>query len=229
MKPFSLFKTCAAALSVVALAALLTPLGALATGPRVSPSVFVSVENEIFAADQQPFISTAGVEAGLVTDIASAVLKAAEVDALITTLPLRSMVKYHLTQEQAIAALGSRFTFSPAERDALVFVPLFVSPTYHLYYRPAHDKVLSWDGELKSLSGLRYGALKGEDASAYEKAGVKVVFGSERSLLKKLKSGDVDFIRLTPLAEAWLLDRHHPDDKTDFARMPHPAGSRSFL
>ena len=146
-----------------------------------------------------------------------------KLNAIITTLPLRSMVKYHLTQEHAIAALGSRMYFSAQERTALIRIPVLVSKSHYLYYKPAQAKPLNWDGTLASLKSLRYGALKGEDASAYKAAGITVVFGSERSLLRKLKAGTLDFMRLTPLAENWLLAKHFPDQAGSFVRMAKTA------
>ncbi|MFC1673236.1 hypothetical protein ACFL12_03680 [Pseudomonadota bacterium] len=226
MKTLTFFKSCAVALSVMAVAVF--AVTAQATGPRVSPGAFVPVENEIFAAEQPPFISATMEKAGLVTAVANSALEAAGVEAVITTLPLRSVVQYHLIQEQALAALGSRFTFADADKGVLSFVPVLASQTHYVYYRPAHAAALNWDGSLKSLAGLRYGALKGEDVAPYKNAGIDIVFGSERSLLKKLKSGQVDFVRLTPLATDWLLDKHLPSDKASFAKMERPAGDVVF-
>lgn len=228
MKPFSLYKRWEVAVSILAVAVLLLPAISMATGPRVSPGLFEPIENEIHAAEQPPFISATADKPGLVTAIVNAALQAGGVEALVTTQPLRRMVKYHLTQEQSIAALGSRFGFTDAQNESLIFVPLFVSPAHYLYYKPAHKAGLKWDGTLMSLKGLRYGALKGEDVGAYEHAGIKVVFGSERSLLKKLKSGEIDFIRLTPLAKDWLLDKHFGGNRVDFRIMDRAAGEVVF-
>jgi len=156
MRTFSGYKTLGLAVSVLIAGALLLPAVSLATGPRVTPGLFVATESEIFAAEQPPFISAIMAEPGLVSAIADAALKTGEIQAVITTLPLRRMVKYHLVQEHAIAALGSQFNFSDAESTDLILVPLFVSPVHYLYYKPAQKTALTWDGALKSLRGYRF-------------------------------------------------------------------------
>lgn len=215
-------------LLAVCFATALVSSMASATGPRVSPGAFVAVENEIFAAEQPPFISTVAQEGRLVTALVEGAQVGGKVNAIITTLPLRSMVKYHLIQEHAIAALGSRMHFTAQDMSSLIRIPVLVSKSHYVYYQPAQAKTLNWDGTLASLKGLRYGALKGEDASAYKAAGITVVFGSERSLLRKLKAGTVDFMRLTPLAEYWLLAKHFPDEAGAFVRMAKTAEDVAF-
>ena len=228
MKPFTQFKRLIAGVTVVFISALLCPSSLLATGPRVTQSLFVASENEVFAAEQPPFISSITVAEGLVTHIADTALKAGGDDVVITALPLRSVVKYHLFQEQAIAALGSRISYTDIEKEGLIFVPVLVSMAHYIYYQPMQKTALNWDGHLKSLSDLRYGALKGEDANAYTKAGVEVIFGSDRSLIKKLKSGAIDFIKLTPMAEDWLLNKHASNEKGNFVRMNRAANEVVF-
>lgn len=205
-------------LPIILLISLMTPVSVMATGPRVTTHLFTSGV-EIYALDFPPFITTEIVGGGFDAEIINAALKAADIDAVITALPLGNMVKYYLTQENAIAVLGHDLSFSAKQKKDLIFIPVSVTSERYFYYRPAHKSALSWNGKLKNLKGYTYGAHKGEDVAAYKDAGINIDFARHRSLFKKLKSKKIDFIKFPELTAEWMIDKYFPEEKANFARM----------
>lgn len=212
-------------LPIILLISLMIPLSVMATGPRVTAHL-LSQGAEIYALDFPPFISTEIVGGGFDAEIINAALKAADIDAVITALPLGNMVKYYLTQENAIAVLGHNLSFSAKQKKDLIFIPVSVTSERYFYYRPVQKSTLSWNGKLKKLKGYTYGAYKGEDVAAYKDAGINIDIGRHRSLLKKLKSKKIDFIRLPDLTAEWMIDKYFPKEKANFARMETAIGEK---
>lgn len=213
-------------MSAIFLMVWLVPVAGMATGPRVTPSLFSPTTNEIFVVDFPPFVGPEVAGGGLHVEIIKAALQAGEIDAVITHLPLPRMVKYYLLQENAIAVLGRFLNLSEAEKKALVFIPISVMEERYFYYGPAHQEKLSWNGKLQNLKGYTYGASHEEDVTAYEAAGINIEHGSPRALLQKLLTEKVDFIRMPVLAVEWLLDKHFPNKKKDLIQMDPVAGEK---
>ncbi|MES0370928.1 MAG: ABC transporter substrate-binding protein [Mariprofundaceae bacterium] len=199
--------------------ALMIPAVAGATGPRVTGSLFAVDKSEIYAVDIVPFISMEVAGGGIATEISDAALAAGEIDVVITTLPLQRMVRYYLSQENAIAVMGHHFKFSKADGKSLIFVPVVAAPERHYYYRGSYPDGLAWKGDLKNMKGKRYGSHPGEDNTAYNEAGIEVVHGRTMSLLKKLKSGKIDFIGVPSLSVEWLIKKYMPEEKGNFVVM----------
>ena len=192
-------------LAVLLIIVLSTSL--MATGPRVTQSLISPDKKEIFAIDLPPFISTEVEAGGALKEIVVAACKEADIDIFVTILPLQSMVKYYLTQENAIGIMGRHMGLSSKEKKSLVEIPLYEAKEKYLYYKPNHKQALSWDGKLKNFKGLTYGASKGEDFSKYKELGVKVKKARALSLFKKLKSGKVDFISVPGESAAWFIKK----------------------
>lgn len=211
-------------LPALLLGALLFSTSALATGPRITHSLFSPETGEIYAVDLPPLFSMEAPQGGLVAEIAATALSAAGIDASISILPLQKMVKYYLLQENAIAALGNNLGFSADEKKDLIFIPVFVAELKYFYYKPANKITGKWNGELNNLKGSRYGALEGEELSAYRNAGIQVEEGRPLPLLKSLKAGKVDFIGLPGLTAAWLINKNFPNEKDSFSAMQPVAG-----
>lgn len=211
-------------LPALLLGALLFSTSALATGPRITHSLFSPETEEIFAVDLPPLFSMETPQGGLVAEIAATALSAAGTDAAISILPLQKMARYYLLQENAIAVTGSGLGFSADEKRELIFIPIFVTELKYIYYKPANRVAEKWNGELKNLKGSRYGAFEGENVSAYKNAGIQVEEGRALPLLKSLQAGKVDFIGLPGLTATWLIDKHFPNEQDNFGAMQPAAG-----
>lgn len=186
----------------------------MASGPRVTGALFESIQNEIVAIERPPLYSSQDVNGGMVFEIVTAALTSEKESATLTTYPVANMVKYYLTQEKVLAALGTNLKLSKDEKKKVISIPVAIITQQYMYYKPAHPKGISFKGELSELKGLVYGARKGEDTSAYKKAGIKVVYS--KFLFKKLKTKKVDFIKESVLSAAVILDSRFTVDKDDF-------------
>jgi len=191
---------------------------AMATGPRVTQSMLVVAENEMFAVDAPPFISLAETEGGLNAEIVKSALAAVEIKSTLTVLPVVKMVNYYLYEEQALAVYDRHMSFSGDEKS-LIYVPVFHMRENYFYSKFHHKSDLNWKGKLDDLSGLTYGAHRGENISVYEKAGIKVVFARHNILVKKLAAGEVDFIQMPTLTRDWMLEHDASIQQYHFAAM----------
>ncbi|GAV20374.1 polar amino acid transport system substrate-binding protein [Mariprofundus micogutta] len=209
MQRFAEFIFAAAAL------AILLPGSAQATGPRVTTALFSPDKNEVHAVDFPPFVTEEVVDGGPISEIVRIALKRAKLDAVITTHPLKRMVRYYLLQEDALAVMGWHFQFSKEQRKQLIFVPISGLSEKFFYYKPAYPNGLNLN-EAGNLKGKHYGAHKGEEKSYFAKAGAEVHFGRTITMLKKLRQGDLDFICAPPQSVEWLVDRYMPEEKGRF-------------
>jgi len=191
----------------------------MATGPRVSTNFLTLDENEIYALDIPPFISTEVSGGGAISEIVNAAFSEEKMSIAITTVPLQSMIKYYFTQEKALAIMGRNLGVSEKDKKSLISIPLYIASENYLYYKPLHPKGLEFKGELLNLKGLTYGASKGEDTSSYKNKNIKVKKGRALSLFKKLKKGTIDFISMPSLSRQWFLEKHHSKDKNNFTVM----------
>ena len=211
--------------SLLILVATLFSAPSMATGPRVTPTLFASDADKVFAADLVPFVSSDIEGGGLDIEVVNAVFAAAKIENAVTTLPLQKMVKYYLQQENAVAVMGHYLDFEPQQQKNLIFVPISAAAKHYFYYRPAYPDGLKWDGKLSSLKGRTYGANRGEDTAAFKRAGVAFKSASPRSLLKMLINGQVDFVGISDLTMEWLIDNHFPNEKGSIVAMSPAAGA----
>lgn len=202
---------------------LSVPAVSQATGPRVTANL-LNEGMQIYAQDFPPFISTSVAGGGFDAEIVHAVMRTVELDAQVTSLPLKRMVEYYLMQENAVAVLARNMTFSAQQKANLIFVPISVIQEQFYYYQPAQPKGLTWNGDLQQLSGLTYGAHKGEEVSAFKSAGLTVSYGKSRTLLKKLKSDKVDLVKFPQLTAQWLLAKYHPKEAENYVAMKPAVG-----
>jgi len=207
---------------------LFYPVSAMATGPRVTTALFSPHENEIHSVNLPPFISSEVIDGGVVSEIVRAVLKEAKVDAVITSHPVKRMLMYYLLQENALAVLGQHMHFSEEQKQHLIFIPLTITQQKYYYYKPAHPQGLVIPVEGSNLKDITYGAHRGEDIGAYEKAGIAIKYGRTTALLKKLKSTEVDFISMSPLTVEWLLERYLKAEKENYVSMDEDAGTETL-
>ena len=191
----------------------------MASGPRVTGAVFTPLQNEIVAVETPPLHSSQNPSGGMAFEIVKAALNSEKETAALTTYPVQRMVKYYVTQEKVLAALATNWNLSVDDKKSLVSVPIALINEQYVYFKPAHPKGISWAGKLSELKGLRYGAHKGEDASAYKKAEIKVVYGESRFLFQKLKSKKVDFIKEPVLSAKAMINANFSADKNKFAVM----------
>jgi len=208
---------------VYLLLALMIPSLSYATGPRVTGTLFSTDKGEIYAVDTAPFISMEVKNGGVTTEVVNSALAMADLDLVVTTLPLQRMVSYYLLQENAIAVMGSHFNFGQEKKKHLIFIPITVSSKQYYYYKGSYPDGLSRD--LKKLNGKRYGARYGEDVSVYKKAGINVIYGRSMSLLKKLKNAEIDFVGMPKASVDWLVKSYLPQEKGNFIAMDKSAGN----
>jgi polar amino acid transport system substrate-binding protein len=188
----------------------------MATGPRITISVISPDKKEVFALEAPPFISTEVENGGMLNEVAIAAFKEAKIDAVITILPLHSMIKYYITQEKTMVITGEYLGLSAEEKESVVAIPLFKAQESYLYYKPKHPQGLEYKGELSIFKGLIYGASEGEETGKFKEAGITVVKGRTLSLFKKLQGGTVDFIRLPEMSGKWFLQNKFAEHQNDF-------------
>lgn len=203
----------------IILSILILSIPLFATGPRVTQSLISPDKKEIFAVDLPPFISTEVDDGGVLTEIVSAACKEVNLDMIVTILPLQSMVKYYLTQENAMGVMGRHIGLSSEEKSSILEIPIYVAQERYLYYKPKHKSIIEYSGKLSSLNGLTYGASKGEDTSMYKDAGINVKKARTLSLFKKLQSGKVDFISIPEESASWFIKEKFPEHLNDFVMM----------
>lgn len=216
-------------LSVMLLVIAIYPVTALATGPRIKQDLFTPNANAIYALDLPPFVTTELTGGGAAIELVNTVLQAQKIDATINTLPLVRMLKYYVLQEKALALIGSHISFSAEEQKNLIFVPLLRLKQHYYVYQPKHPDGLPWNGDLKTLANLTYGADPEENIGTYQKAGLKVETGKLLSLLEKLKSGQLDLLANSVLAVDWYLDRNFAADKARFSKLEPAAGAETLF
>lgn len=198
---------------------IVTSVSLMASGPRVTSALFTSIHNEIVALETPPLYSTTSLNNGMVFEIVTAALHSEKETATLTTYPVQRMVNYYITQEKVLAALGINFNLSKDEKKKIISIPVAVINEQYIYYKPTHPKGITLKENLSELKGLRYGAHKGEDTSAYTNAEIKVVYGESRFLFKKLKTRKVDFIKEPLLSAQTMIDANFAADKEQFAVM----------
>lgn len=206
-------------LSIKILMMLLLSMPLMATGPRITQNLISPDKKEIFALDIPPFISTEVENGGLVTEIVNSAFKQAGIDVVITILPLQSMVKYYLKEENAFGVMGRHLGITSKEKKTLISIPIYMAKESYFYYKPLQENELSYKGQLSPLKALTYGASKGEDIRSYKKAGIKVKKSRTLSLFKKLQTGKVDFISVPSQSAEWFIEKKFASHKKDFTHM----------
>ena len=187
-----------------------------ASEPRITPNLLSPEKLELFAYEYPPLATMDMHSGGLYPEIVQAALKNKNIEAAITILPVRSLVKYNLMHDDAIAIIGEDWNFSDEERKQVIAIPFCTITGSYYYYRPAHKRELTWDGNLDNLKGYTYGAQKGEDVAAYKKAGILVTFGKIIPLFKKLKSRKIDFLSAPNISKEWIVGSYFSGEKNNF-------------
>lgn len=214
------------ALIKISLSVLAFSISLMASGPRVTSALLTSSHNEIIAVDTPPFHSSQYPSGGMAFEIVTAALNAEKETAVLTNYPVHKMVKYYLTQEKVLAALGTDWSLSASEQKNIRAMPLLVVREQYFYYKPVHPKGIAWGGKLSNLKGLTFGEHEGMDTKMYKKAGINVVYGRSQTLFNKLKTGKVDFVGVSALNAQALIDASFASDKHHFAAMePDPEES----
>lgn len=203
-------------LKFLVLIGMLFAMPLMATGPRVSPNLISVKKNEIYALDLPPFISTEVANEGALSEIVFTAFAEENIEVIINIVPLQSMLKYYLAEENALAVMGRHLGINTNAKHSLVSMPLFVSTEEYIYYKPKHKK-LSYEDTRSNKKDLTYGASKGEDVTAYQKASINVKKSRALSMFKKLKQESVDFISLPQESTQWFLENKYTDEKNSFA------------
>ena len=194
-----------------------------ATGPRVSPSL-ISSASDIYTIKLPPFIGSDVKQSSYLSEVVNTVIRQQKIDAILTILPLQSMVKYYLLQDNALAVLSPYLHLTASQKKDKVIIPMDEVNESYIYYKLAHPNGLAWKGNLKNLKGLRYGVLKGVATEKYKKSGISVKTARIDALLKKLVAKEVDFVRLPDLTADWLIKKQFPEQKNNFGKMQVSAG-----
>jgi len=195
-----------------------------ATGPRVAPSLFVENKNMMYALQYPPFIDSNTQQHGLLFELINNVFNSEKMEGVINILPSQNMVKYYFSQENALAMIGHDFNLNTIDRKKSLFIPVLVVDEYYFHYQPSFEQGLGWNGNLSSLKGKTYGANKGDDVSAYKKAGITVKYARVTALLKQLQQGKLDIIREPEITLNNLVNRFFPDQSSLFVKQEPKAG-----
>jgi ABC-type amino acid transport substrate-binding protein len=187
-----------------------------ASEPRITPGLFSPERLEIFAYEYPPLVSIDIPGGGLYPELVNAAFAKVGVDVAITIMPVKSLVRYSLLQDNALGVIGSGWGFSDEERYQLIVVPFYVLEGGYVYYKPAQKKKPSLAGGLGDLKGHTYGAQKGEDVSLYEKAGISIRYGKILALFNQLKSGEVDFISMPDISRDWIVSNRYPSEQDNY-------------
>ena len=215
-------------LRVLTILVLLIGTTLMATGPRITANLISPDKKEIFALDLPPFISTDIKKSGMLNEIVIASFKEVNEDVIITTLPLQSMVKYYLTEDNAVGVMGRHLGLSQKDKESLELIPLFITQESYLYYKPLHPNGIKYEGNLSELKGFTYGASRGEDITIYKEADIEVKKVRTLSLFKKLKSGKVDFISMPKQSVKSFIEKRFSKDKNDFISMQKSSGNKAI-
>jgi len=190
-----------------------------ATGPRITKSLLSPNENQIYSYDYPPFTTTDLEMGGMSTEIIDAVLQKINIDATQIIVPLQSMVKFYIHQERPLAIYGKDLNFNQQQKKQLTFIPIGIMNSQYVFYRPAHKVDVSWNGQLSSLAKYIYGANKGELVEQYKNENIRIKYARTHSLLKKLISKEVDFVKMSELNRNWMLDKYFSQEKDGFVVM----------
>lgn len=202
----------------------------MATGPRITAAMFTEAKNEIVGVEAPPLYVMQQQSGGLVFEIVSSALKTQNESATLTTYPVRKMADYYLTQEKVLGAIGGSQNLSAEDKKGNIVLPICFVHEHYYYYKPLHPKGIVWKGSLSDLKGLRYGTLDEENTLPYEKAGVKVERGRSLDNFKKLKTGNIDFVKEPELTAMAMIDSNFAADKNQFATMePAPDESTALI
>nr|WP_320189878.1 ABC transporter substrate-binding protein [uncultured Desulfobacter sp.] len=205
-------------LSVILLVSLNT---VWATGPRLTPQLFESEGTTKIVIYEYPPLTTFDMpNMGLCPEIIQAAFLAAGVAVMVENQVVKSLAVYSLIQDNSAAMVGEESDFTKDQLKQLKVVPCYIMEGRYFYYRPNHKTGLGWDGQLDRLKGYTYGALAGEDATAYEHAGIKTVTGDNlASLFTMLRDGKIDFLAVDDTCGEWFIRKHFSEEKNDFAKM----------
>ncbi|WP_320041816.1 hypothetical protein [uncultured Desulfobacter sp.] len=151
-----------------------------ATGPRLTPQLFEAEGTTKIVIYEYPPLTTFDIpDMGLCPEIIQAAFLAAGVPVTVENQVVKSLAVYSLIQDNSAAMLGVESDFTKEQLKQLKVVPCYIMEGRYFYCRPNHKKGLGWDGQSDSLKGYTYGALAGEDTTAYEHAGIKTVTGDD--------------------------------------------------
>jgi len=200
---------------------------ASATGPRVSPSL-ISTASDIYTVRLPPIIDPGNQYACYLGEIIYKVLHQQKMDAVLTSVPLLSMLKYYLFKDNALAVLSPYLHLTENEKEDLIIIPIDSINESYIYYKPHHPNSLDWKGNLKNLKGLRFGTIKGDRVKKYQQAGISIKTTRIDNLLKRLVANEIDFIRLPTIVSNSYINKHFPTQKNNFEIMQTSAGTMSL-
>lgn len=95
-----------------------------ATGPRVTPSLFMEDIEHIYGLNFPPYINQSGNEQGVIIDIVKTILKTEKIEAALMVLPSKNMLKYYFSEENALAVVGYDFNFNQKAQAKAQFIPI---------------------------------------------------------------------------------------------------------
>jgi len=209
------------------LIALLLSSTANATGPRVSPSL-ISTASDIYTVRLPPIIDPGNQYACYLGEVVYKVLHQQKIDAVLSSVPLLSMLKYYLFKDNALAVLSPYLHLSESQKEDLIIIPIDSIQESYIYYKPHHPNGLAWKGNLNNLKGLRFGTIKGDQVKKFQQAGINVKTTRIDNLLNKLVANEIDFIRLPDVSLDSYIKENFSNQKDNFEKMKISAGAMSL-
>jgi len=198
-----------------------------ATGPRVKPSIFLDDTNQLYTVNLPPFINSKTGGRGLLLEIINTILKAENITGKINILPSKNMTQYYFSQENALAIIGHDFNFSKKTQQKSIFIPILSVDEYYYTHASAKQEI-QWQGELASFKNKVFGTSKGNNISQYKAAGIHIKYGRMHTLLQKMKTGQIDFIKSSQLSFNAALNDYFPKEQQAFIKLEPKASETSL-
>ncbi len=188
----------------------------MATGPRISTNVFQDNKNDIYALDSAPLISSDIQKGGLIIELVEAVYAEINEDVHTNIIPLQSMMKFYMTQSSTIALIGEELEFDLVKNASYTKIPLYVIEEVYVYNKLHHKDGIKYDGNIAQLKGLVYGTSNNDDIKRFNENSITVKKGSQLSLMKKLRQGDIDLMKTSLEGLEWYTNNKFSSDKENF-------------
>jgi polar amino acid transport system substrate-binding protein len=218
-----------AVFKAILLVLLTASYAAALTAPRFGPKLFQPEETiKILAYQYPPLIDAQTPGMGIAANIVQAAFEEVGIDMQIEILPVKSLARHSLLHENAVAVLGEPNLFSKTESGKFRAVPCYQMTGGYYYYLPAHREGMSWNGDLKKLRGYTGGVPTGENVALYKNAGIKVVQGDLKYLLRKLKEREIDFLSAPDIVVRRYIQKSYSDEINNFALMKGSAWTAPF-
>ncbi|MBS1212529.1 MAG: transporter substrate-binding protein [Proteobacteria bacterium] len=201
-----------------------------ATAPRFSAAKLAEeAKPHLVAYEYPPLVTGNETEPGAAIELARKAFEVMGKQVSVEVVPAKSFAMQLLTDDvKVLGMFAEARLLAAAERKALVEEKCLSLTGRYYYYRPVRGKELAAVRDLKALKGKTYGAVPGEATETYAKAGIKVSVGEPKLMLRKLQTGEIDFLSAFEPAGDWNIDKLFAGERDNFAKLPMTAWETTF-